>query len=348
MNKIKLVAIDLAKRCYQVGAIDEHGKLLYNRKLSPAKFALAMQQLQPTIVAMEACAAAHYWGRRLTALGHEVRLVPPQHAKAFRRVHKSDAHDTLSIAEAAQRPNIHFVPVKTIAQQDLQSLGRIRERLIAQRTAIINQARGLAREYGVSFAKSRQALLEQLPIALGDADNELSPIAREALAELLQQIRQITQHLTCIAQRITALASQDPAYERLKTIPGIGPTIAPALLASLGHAQQFKSARQCSAWVGLVPRQHGTGGQVQLGSITKNGNASLRTLLIHGARTVIRWADKHTHAQSRWIKDLIARRGKNKAVVALANKLMRIVWSVLTQGVEYDMRKAFRAQTAPT
>ena len=184
MSKIKLVAIDLAKRCYQVGAIDEHGKMLYNRKLSPAKFALAMQQLEPTIIAMEACAAAHHWGRRLIALGHEIRLVPPQHAKAFRRVHKSDAHDTLSIAEAAQRPNIHFVPVKSIEQQDLQLLGRVRERAVAQRTALINQVRGLAREYGVNFPKSRQALRDGLPDALGDADNELSPIAREEIAEL--------------------------------------------------------------------------------------------------------------------------------------------------------------------
>ena len=165
MKKIKLVAIDLAKRCYQVGAFDQHGKLLDNRKYSPAKFALAMQQLEPTIVAMEACAAAHYWGRRLQALGHEVRLVPPQHAEAFRRVHKSDAHDVVSIGEAAQRPNIHFVPVKAIAQQDLQSLGRIRERLIAERTAIINQARGLAREYGVNLRKSREALMNELPLA---------------------------------------------------------------------------------------------------------------------------------------------------------------------------------------
>jgi transposase len=346
MNKIKLVAIDLAKRCFQFGALDEHGKVLFNRKLSASKFALTMQQLEPTIVAMEACAAAHYWGRKLQALGHEVRLVPPQHAKAFRRVHKSDAHDTLSIAEAAQRPNIHFVPIKTLAQQDLQLLGCIRERLVAQRTALINQARGLAREYGVSFSKSRQAFAAQLPEALADADNELSPIAREALAELAEQIRAIGEEHTRIMRRITALASQDPAYERLLTIPGIGPTSAPALLASLGHAQQLSSARRCSAWAGLAPRQRGTGGKVQLGTITKNGNCSLRVMLIHGARSVILWSNKHSHAQSRWIKDLVARCGKNKAAVALANKLMRIVWVVLTQGVEYDMRKAFRAQPA--
>jgi transposase len=252
----------------------------------------------------------------------------------------------VSIAEAALRPNVHFVPVKTVAQQDLQLLGRIRERLVAQRTAIINQIRGLAREYGVNFAKSREALLEQLPIALADAQNDLSPIAREELKNLLQEVRDLTEEHVKIMKRITALASEDPAYDRLRTIPGIGPTIAPALLASIGHAQQFASARQCSAWAGLVPRQNSTGGRVQLGSITKNGDRSLRVLLIHGARTVVRWADKHSHPQSRWIKDLVARRGKNKAIVALANKLMRIVWVVLTRGVEYEMHKAFRAQPA--
>jgi transposase len=344
VNKIKLVAVDLAKRCYQVVAIDIHGNVLYNRKLSAAKFKLAIQQLEPTLVAMEACAAAHHWGRRLLALGHEVRLVPPQHAKAFRRVHKSDAHDALSIAEAAQRPNIHFVPVKTLAQQDLQVLERIRERLVAQRTAIINQARGLAREYGVSISKSRQEFLDQIPQALADACNELTPIARAALAELVDETRQLSEQLTCVMRRIAALASQNPAYEQLRTIPGIGPITAPVLIASVGSGRQFAKARSSSAWAGLVPKQNGTGGQVQLGSITKNGNRSLRVLLIHGARTVIQWAHKHDDAQSRWIKAIVARRGKNTAVVALANKLMRIAWVVITQGVEFDMRKAFRAQ----
>jgi len=346
VNKIRLVAIDLAKRCYQVAAIDEHGQLLYNRRLSVKKFALAMQQLEPTTVAMEACAAAHHWGRRLIALGHQVRLVPPQHAKAFRRVHKSDAHDAVSIAEAALRPNIHFVPVKTLAQQDLQLLGRIRERLVSQRTALINQVRGLAREYGVNFPKTRQSLLSTLPEALADAENELTHVAREALAELCEQIRHTSAQLEQIQQRTALLAAQDPSYERLLTIPGIGPTIAAALLASVGHAQQFVSARQCSAWAGLVPRQHSTGGRVQLGAITKNGNRSLRVMLIHGARTVIRWADRHQHAQSRWITDLVARRGKNKASVALANKLMRIAWVVLTQQVSFQMHMAFRPQAA--
>ena len=345
MNKIKLVAVDLAKRCYQVLALDERGQVLYNRKLSQVKFALAMHQLEPTLIAMEACSAAHHWGRRLLALGHEIRLVPPQHAKAFRRVHKSDAHDALSIAEAAQRPGLHFVPVKTLEQQDLQLLERIRERLVSERTALINQARGLAREYGVNLAKTRQAFMEQLPLAIEDAGNELTSVARAALAQLIEEIRQISERIKLQLNQIAAVASQHPAYERLRTIPGIGPVSAPVLIASLGSAQHFTSARSCAAWAGLVPRQHGTGGKVQLGGITKNGNRSVRLMLIHGARSVIRWADKHDHAQSRWIKALVARCGVNKAVVALANKLMRIAWVVLTQQVEFDMRKAFRAQS---
>jgi transposase len=346
MNKIKLVGIDLAKRCYQVCAVNEHGKVQYNRQYTAKKFAEAIQQLEPTIVALEACAAAHYWGRKLEALGHTVRLVPPQHAKAFRRVHKSDEHDALSIAEAAQRPNIHFVPVKTIAQQDLQMLGGLREQCVAQRTALINQARGYAREYGVNFPVSRAALMRELPLALEAADNALTPIAREALAELYEEIKHVSATIDSLLCRMGALAREDPAYTRLQTIPGVGPVLAPTLLAKVGHGQQFDSGRDCAAWVGLVPKQNSTGGKTHLGGISKNGDRTLRTLLIHGARAVIRWADRHDHAQSRWIKQLVERAGKNKAAVALANKMMRMIWAVLTQGVEFDMKKAFRPQPA--
>jgi transposase len=344
MSKIKLVGIDLAKRCYQVCALNEHDKVQYNRKYTAQKFAEAVQQLEPTIVALEACAAAHYWGRRLQALGHTVRLVPPQHAKAFRRVHKSDEHDALSIAEAAQRPNIHFVPVKTIAQQDLQMLGGLREQCVAQRTALINQARGYAREYGVNFPVSRAALLRELPFALEATDNALTPIAREALTELYDEIKHVSENIDSLLRRMGTLAKEDPAYVRLQTVPGVGPVLAPTLLAKVGHGRQFDSGRDCAAWVGLVPKQNSTGGKTQLGGISKNGDRTLRTLLIHGARAVIRWADKHDHAQSRWIKQLVERAGKNKAAVALANKMMRMIWAVLTQGVTFDMKKAYRPQ----
>jgi len=344
VNKIKLIGIDLAKRCYQVCALDQHGKIVYNRRYTAKRFAEAMHQVEPTIVAMEACAASHYWGRRLQALGHEVRLVPPQHAKAFRRVHKSDEHDAISIVEAAQRPNIHFVPVKTIVQQDLQMLGGLRDQCVAQRTALINQARGFAREYGITIAQSRCAFMHALPLAIEDASNTLTPSSRRALSELYEEIKHLDVRAKDYLKRMSTLADEDPAHERLQTIPGVGPVLAPTLLAKLGHAHQFRSGRDCSAWVGLVPKQQSTGGKTQLGSISKNGDRTLRTLLIHGARTVIRWTDKHDHAQSRWLKQLIARVGKNKAAVALANKMMRMVWAVLTQGVTFDMHKAYRPQ----
>jgi transposase len=282
----------------------------------------------------------------LETLGHRVLLIPAQHVKAFCRVHKSDGHDALAIAEAAQRPKIHFVPIKTVEQQDLQLLGRIRERLIQQRTATINQSRGFAREYGVHFALSRQAFMRELPDALDPADSRLSCIAREALTELYADIQRLDRRIDALQIRIEDLAKQNPAYERLLTIPGIGTANGAALLAAVGDGHQFSNGRQCAAWLGLVPRQHGTGGKVHLGSITKAGDSSLRTAVIHGARAVIRWAHRHQHAQSRWILALVARRGKNKATVALANKIMRIVWSVLAHGTTYDPHKAFRAQPA--
>jgi transposase len=346
VNKIKLVGIDLAKRCYQVCALGERGKVVYNRRYAAKKFGEAMQQLEPTIVAMEACATSHYWGRRLQALGHEVRLVPPQHAKAFRRVHKSDEHDALSIAEAAQRPKLHFVPIKTLTQQDLQMLGGLRERCVAQRTAFINQARGHAREYGVSLPTGRAAFMRELPLAVESADNDLTSVAREALVEIYGEIKHLDTRIDALQRRMTALAQQDPAHERLQTIPGVGPVLAPTILAKMGHAHQFESGRHCAAWVGLVPKQTGTGGHTQLGGISKHGDRTLRTLLIHGARTVIRWANRHDHAQSRWIKQLVERVGNNKATVALANKMIRMIWAVLRQGSTFDMRKAYRPQLA--
>lgn len=344
MSKIKFVGVDLAKHRYQMCALDEYGKVVYNRQYTQKKFAEALQQLSPTIVAIEACAAAHYWGRRMQSMGHTVKLVPPQHAKAFRRVHKSDAHDALSIVEAAQRPNINFVPIKSIAQQDLQMLGGLREQCVAQRTALINQARGFASEYGVGIPKGRAAFMAQLPLAIELTDNALSSIARESLAELYSQIKIITARIESLVKRMTALAQEDPAHDLLTSIPGVGPVLAPTVLAKVGHAHRFKSGRDCAAWVGLVPKQNSTGGKTHLGAISKNGDRLLRTLLIHGARAVIRWAYRYDHAQSRWIKQVVARVGNNKATVALANKMMRIIWAVLTQGSAFDMKKAYRAQ----
>jgi transposase len=342
--KVKLVAIDLAKRVFQVCAIGIDGKLLFNRKLSREKFILWLKDLLPTIVAMEACGTAHYWGRRLQAMGHQVRLVPPQHVKAFVRVHKSDRDDALAIAEAAQRPNLHFVPVKTIGQQDLQLLGRIRSALIARRTAVINQLRGFAAEYGIVIAKSRQHLMRDLPDVLADADNGLSFIARQALSELRDDLLAIDARIDQVTAQLVGLAEQEPAFERLLSVPGFGPIVGAAFVAAVGSGKQFRRGRDVAAWLGLIPRRDGTGGKVTLKRITKSGDRDLRLALIHGARAVLRWADRHEHVQSQWLLGLKERRGANKTIVAFANKMARIGWAVTTGEGGYRRERAFKAQ----
>lgn len=344
--KAKLVGIDLAKSVFQVCAIALCGSVLFNRKFTRAKFIEWLKDLEPTTVAMEACGTAHFWARKLQADGHTVRLIPAQHVKAFCRVHKSDSGDALAITEAAGRPKMHCVAVKTLQQQDLQVLGRVRSKAVAQRTELISQVRGLASEYGVTIPTSRAAFMRHLPLALEDAENGLTHLARFALLNLLEDIRALDERLEAMAQQTAALASQNPAYERLLSVPGFGPVVAPAFLAAVGEGKQFQRGRDVSAWLGIVPKQHGTGGKVQMLRISKNGDRELRMLLIHGARAVLRWADRRNDALGRWLLDLRARRGQNRAVVAFANKMARIGWAVLRGEKNFDMNKAFRPKAA--
>ncbi|MBK8067617.1 MAG: IS110 family transposase [Rhodanobacteraceae bacterium] len=220
-----------------------------------------------------------------------------------------------------QRPKMHFVPVKTLGQQDLQLLGRVRSKLVSQRTELISQVRGLASEYGVTFPTSRAALMAGLPLALEDADNGLTQLARFALLNVLEDIRALDSRLAALTLQTAALAKQEPAYARLLTVPGFGPVVAPTFIAAVGDGKQFEHGRDVSAWLGMVPKQHGTGGKVQLMRISKNGDRDLRTLLIHGARAVLRWVDRRDDAMSRWLVSLRARRGEARTIVALANKL---------------------------
>ena len=340
--KAKLVGIDLAKAVFQVCVIALNGGVLFNKKLTRAKFIDWLKDLEPTLVAMEACGTAHFWGRKLQAAGHTVRLIPAQHVKAFCRVHKSDSGDALAITEAAQRPKMHFVSVKSLGQQDLQLLGRIRSKAVATRTELISQIRGLASEYGVCFPAKRAALMAGLPLALEDAENGLTPVARFSLLNLLEEVRVLDGRLEALAKQTEALAQQAPAYKRLRSVPGFGPVVAPAFMAAVGDGQQFAHGRDVSAWLGLVPKQVGTGGKISLKRITKNGDRDLRTLLIHGARAVLRWAHRHDDAQSRWLLALKARRGEARTIVAFANKLARIAWAVLRSESEFDVTRAFR------
>ncbi len=340
--KIKLLGIDLAKNVFQLCALNQANKVLFNRTVRRDRFRSTIARLEPTTIAMEACSSAHYWGRTYEAMGHRVLLVPAQHVTPFVRGGKSDARDALAICEAAQRPGLHPVPIKSIEQQDIQLLHRLRQRQVQHSTALANQIRSLGREYGVLFPPGIRALIKRLPEALEDGSNELSPVARYALADQHRCLLEVRQAMATFLQQIEQLAAQYPAYINLLPLPGIGPMIASAYIAAIGNGRQFKCGRQVSAWLGLVPRQYGTGGKIQLKSVTKNGDRYLRTLMIHGARAVITRGLKNRPELAQWVQPIIDRQGFNKAVVALANKLTRISWVIVTTGEPFDMKQAFK------
>ncbi|GAA4885561.1 IS110 family transposase [Ferrimonas pelagia] len=341
---IKVAGLDLAKNVFQLCILSSENKVISNKTITRSKLQDAVRQLpRGTLIAMEACTSAHHWARAFLAMGHEPRIIPTQHVKAFCRTQKNDATDALAICEAAFRPDIHFVPIKTLAQQDIKAILSIRDRMVVQRTALVNQIRGIAAEYGVVFPQRLDKLKAFLPEALEDADNELTAIARRLLRDLADDLRLMSEHLGCLNDELSTLVKQQPQWQALSSIPGLGPVIISSLLAEVGDGSQFSNGRQMSAWLGLVPRQSSSGGKTQLGKISKNGNRRLRTLVIHGARSVIRCGAKKENALGRWLKQLVARRGKNKATVALANKMCRIAWSILTRGGSYDLSKAFHA-----
>jgi len=339
---IKLLGIDLAKNVFQLCAVNQANKVLFNRSLSRAKFIETTAQLPTTTIAMEACSSAHYWGRYFENLGHQVILVPAQHVKPFVQGNKSDANDALAICEAAQRPNLHTVTIKTIQQQDIQLLHRLRQREVQHSTAIANQIRSLSREYGVIFPVGIKTLIKQCPSVLEDASNQLSAVARFALHDQYQTLIKTRKSIVEWQHRIEHLAGEYSAYPALQKIPGIGPLSASAYLAAVGDGSAFHCGRQLSAWLGLVPRHYGTGGKIQLKGITKNGDRYLRMLLIHGARSAITRHAKFCEPLNQWVQPIIARSGFNKAVVALANKWARIGWVIVRTGQPFDLQQAFK------
>lgn len=284
---------------------------------------------------MEACASAHHWGRRLQAMGHTVHLLPAQYVKPFVIGQKNDANDAAAICAAMGHSGIPRVTVKTISQQDMQALHRIRSMKMKQRTAIINQARGLLAEYGIVIAKSPVALRKAIPELLEDADNGLSFDFRQLLSELYDDLRVIDRRVAELTQRIERTVRASDDGKRLLEIPGIGPLTASALIATVGDARQFTNGRQMAAFLGLVPRQHSSGGKAKLLGIHKRGDSYLRGLLVHGARSVLRTATDKPDDRSRWLMNLAARRHRNIATVAQANKTVRIAWAILTREQRY-------------
>ena len=290
----------------------------------------------PCLVGIEACASAHHWARQLAALGHQVKLIPPQYVKPYVRGNKNDYNDALAIAEAVIRPEMRFVPVKTPEQQDIQALHRLRERRLQERTALCNQLRGLLAEYGLIFPQGVNALHRRLPELLEDSENGLSDLFRRLLAQSYQQLQTLDKHIDFYTREMRHQSQQSEACRRLQTIPGYGPIVAGVFHSAVGKGEAYRRGRDVSASLGLVPRQHSSGGKEVLLGISKRGNRYLRSLLVHGARSVVIRAAKKNDRLSRWINKVRAARGFNKAVVALANKMARIGWAVLVNKTVYQ------------
>lgn len=337
---IKVVGIDLAKKSFQLHGVDKAGRKVMSEKLSRSKVKTFMLNLSPCLVAMEACGGSHYWARLFRSQGHEVKLIAPQFVKPYVKSNKNDAADAEAICEAAQRPSMRFVAIKEIGQQDIQAIHRMRSLAVARRTAQVNQIRGLLLEYGIEIPIGRVNVNKRLPGILEDAANGLSDLFREELLQLWQELLHLDTRVAHYDEKIEQIARRDERIQRLVTIPGIGPLTATALLAAVGNVSVFRNDRELAAWVGLVPRQHSTGGKNTLLGISKRGDAYLRQLLVHGARTVLRHAERKGDRTSRWISALQERRHKNVATVALANKMVRTAYALLKNGDTYHQENA--------
>ncbi len=305
------------------------------KQLKRKQLLSTVANIESCLIVMEACGGAHYWAREFIALGHRVKLIAPQYVKPFVKGNKNDYNDAEGIAEAAQRPNMRFVPIKSIEQQDIQNFHRHRERIKKERNALVDQIRGLLAEYGLVINQGVAAVRKSLPEVLEDADNGLSSLARECFAEQLDELRTLDQQLKQCSQRINSLNQDNEVCQRLDEVLGIGPLTASATFAAAGNGKEFVNGRHFSAWLGLVPGQHSSGGKTVLLGISKRGNAYLRTLYIHGARAVLRHSAKKTDRFSLWAQELLVRRGHNKACVAVANKMARMAWVIMAKGETY-------------
>lgn len=334
--KIKTLGIDLAKSVFHLYGVDAHGKALMKKRLSRKKLLEFMVNLPPCLVGMEACGGAHYWARTFREQGHEVKLLPPQYVKPYVKTNKNDYNDAEAICEAMSRPNMRFVGIKSVDQQDIQGLHRIRSGFMQARTRVVNQARGLLAEYGIVVGRQVGQFRRRLPEILEDSENGLTAFGRELFAGSYQELVHLDERIQVCDERIDRVLKENEACQRLAEVEGIGPITATALVASVGDPGVFRKGRQMSAWLGLVPRQHSTGGKPVLLGISKRGDRYLRTLLIHGARSVVSRAQGKSDARSRWITQLRQRVGMNKACVALANKNARVAWALLATGDRYQ------------
>lgn len=332
---ITLIGLDLAKNVIQVCGVNQADKAVFNRKVARLKLLELLSQHPQVPIAMEACSGSNYWGRVLQQQGHPVMLLPPQHVKPFVKGNKNDRNDAFAICEAARRPNMTFVQPRTLEQTDISLAHRLRERRIGERTRLICQLRGLLNEYGIVLPGGKEKLKQAMPELLEDASNELTPLARAYCRDIMDEWQQLDEAIERVDKDIRRQCRDNEACTRLTEIRGVGAVTATAMVAFVGNGSQYRNARHFSANLGLVPKEHSSGGKQKLGSITKRGNRYLRKLLVQGAWSIIRHLNKAEDRLSLWTKKLVERRGKQRAAVATANKLARIIWVMLFRQEHY-------------
>ena len=326
--KITTVGIDLAKSVLQIHGVDERGKVAVRKQLKRSEVLSYFANLEPCVIGMEACGSAHHWARKLREFGHTVKLMSPQFVKPYVKTNKNDVVDAEAICEAVSRPTMRYVPVKTVEQQAILSVHRARAGFVKARTAQGNQIRGLLSEFGIVISQGIHSIVKRMPEILEDGENGLPGTMRSLVQRLTENIKEMDRQVEELEKQIQLWHREHEASRRLAQIPGVGPITASAMVATVGKAREFKNGRQLAAWMGLVPKQNSSGGKQNLLGISKRGDTYLRTLLIHGARSVIHHVENKPEGSS-WLRRLMARRNKNVAAVALANKNARTIWALL-------------------
>ena len=335
MEKISTIGMDIAKSVFQVHGIDEKGEVVVRRQLKRRQVLAFFSRLSPCLVGVEACATSHHWGRELQKLGHDVRLMPPRYVKPYVKRNKNDAADAEAICEAVQRPSMRFVPIKTMEQQSVLMLHRTRQLFVRQRTMLINAIRAHMAEFGIVAGVGRNGVESLLELIAKGEDGRIPPTARDCLMALAAQLELVKRQILEADRCVRAWHRANGTSRRLEAIPGVGPLIASALVASIPDPHVFRSGRDLSAWIGLVPKQNSTGGKQRLGSITKAGNRYLRSLLVVGALSVIRRAKQVGTTRHPWLVSLMHRRSVKIAAIALANKIARIAWAMMARNETY-------------
>lgn len=338
--KVTTIGIDLAKVVFQIHGVDEHGKVAVRKQLKRAEMSSYFANLEPCLIGMEACGSAHHWARKLEGYGHTVKLMAPQFVKPYVKTNKNDIADAEAICEAVSRPNMRFVAKKTVEQQAILSVHRARQGFVKARTAQGNQIRGLLSEFGIVIPQGIRSIIKQASEILEDGENGLPGLMRNLIDRLTENLKEMDRQCKELEAQILLWHRENESSRKLAAISGIGPITASAIVATVGDAREFKNGRQLAAWLGIVPKQHSSGGKQTLLGISKRGDSYLRTLLIHGARAVVRYAENKTDSES-WLRKLMTRRNKNVAAVALANKNVRIVWALLAKG------RMFRPEYTP-